>query len=214
MIKPTLRGLKNLKTFYENDMKKLNTSFLLALSILAIGALQGCATNIKATSLTNPPPREAFSTYGRIELKPTLFRAGYTGDEAGLARIEGNMAKNLADSLETWNKRPANGRTLIIEPIVEELQFTRGATRVLLGPLAGSSGVLMRIKITDASGKIIATPEFFQRADAMAAGFLFGIHDNLMLTRVANLASKYVINNYAQAEGGSTGADDKAIGVK
>jgi hypothetical protein len=192
-------------------MKKTKTSFLLVLCLLALTLLQGCATSIKASAISNPPPKEAFSAYGRIELKPTLFKAGYSSDKAGLARIEGNMAKDLASSLETWNKRPANDRTLIIEPVVEELQFKHGAKRVLLGPLAGSSGVLMRIKISDANGNLVAMPEFFQRADAMAAGFLWGVHDNLMLTRVANLATQYIINNYARAEGGPTGADDKAI---
>jgi hypothetical protein len=117
----------------------------------------------------------------------------------------------LAPSLETWNKRPANGRSLVIEPIVEQLEFKHGAKRVLLGPLAGSSGVLMRLKITDAKGAVVATPEFFQRADAWAAGWVLGVHDNLMLTRVANLASQYIVSNYGRAQGGPTGADDKAV---
>lgn len=195
-------------------MKKSITSISLASCLLALSLLQGCATSVKATSSSNPAPAEAFSAYGKITVKPTAFKAGYKSNAAGLAKIEENLVKDLAPSLESWNKRPANGRSLTIEPIVEELQFTHGAKRVLLGPLAGSSGVLMRVKITDAEGKIVATPEFFQRADAMAAGFLFGVHDNLMLTRVANLASQYIISNYARAQGGPTGADDKAIVAK
>ncbi|AZP13055.1 hypothetical protein [Undibacterium parvum] len=195
-------------------MKKSIRFISLASCLLALSLTQGCATKVKASTASNPAPSEAFSAYGRINLKPATFKQGYKGSAAGLAKIEENLAKDLAPSLETWNKTAANGRTLTIEPIVEELEFTRGATRVFLGPLAGSSGVLMRIKITDAQGKIVATPEFFQRADAMAAGFLFGVHDNLMLTRVANLASAYVINNYGRAQGGPTGADDKALAAK
>ncbi len=45
----------------------------------------------------------------------------------------------------------------------------------------------------------------------MAAGFVMGVHDNIMLTRVANLASGYVLANYSVAKGGPTGADDKAL---
>jgi hypothetical protein len=191
----------------KNNLKR---AFLVS-GLLALAALQGCATSINASSTRNPAPKEAFSKYGRIEVKPAVFKDGLQGDGAGLRKINENITKDLADSLQTWNKRPANGRTLVIEPVVEEMRFTHGAKRVLLGPLAGSSGVLMRVTIRDASGAVVASPEFFQRATAMAAGFTFGVHDNLMLTRVANLASRYIIANYDRAEGGPTGADDVAI---
>ncbi len=191
----------------KNNLKR---AFLVS-GLLALAALQGCATSINASSTRNPAPKEAFSKYGRIEVKPAVFKDGLQGDGAGLRKINENITKDLADSLQTWNKRPANGRTLVIEPVVEEMRFTHGAKRVLLGPLAGSSGVLMRLTIRDASGAVVASPEFFQRATAMAAGFTFGVHDNLMLTRVANLASRYIIANYDRAEGGPTGADEVAI---
>jgi hypothetical protein len=187
---------------------------LLVSGLLGLALLQGCATKIKASSTQNPPPAEAFAAYGRIELKSAVFRDGYRGDQSGLAKIDANIKLDLAASLESWNNKPANGRTLVIEPVVEEMAFKHGAKRVLLGPLAGSSGVLMRVTFRDQRGNVVATPEFFQRADAMAAGFLFGVHDNLMLTRISNLASGYVIANYEQSVGGPTGADDKAVKLK
>ena len=180
-------------------------------TVLTLALLQGCATKIKASSTQNPPPAQAFSTYGRISVKPVVFKEGYKANTSALAKIEENFQKDMAPSLEQWNKRPANGRTLMIEPVVDELSFKHGASRVLLGPLAGSSGVLMRVTFRDGSGKVVATPEFFQRAQAMGAGFTFGVHDNLMLTRVANLASGYVIANFDHAVGGPTGADDKGV---
>ncbi|MBJ7314058.1 hypothetical protein ACFOLJ_17890 [Rugamonas sp. CCM 8940] len=187
---------------------------LLVSGLLGLVLLQGCATKIKASATQNPPPAEAFASFGRIELKPTVFKDGYRGDQSGLAKIDDNIKLDLAASLATWNSKPANGRTLVIEPVVEEMQFKHGAKRVLLGPLAGSSGVLMRVTIRDQRGNVVAAPEFFQRADAMAAGFLFGVHDNLMLTRIANLASGYIIANYENSVGGPTGADDKAVKLK
>ena len=184
---------------------------LLASVLFVLALLQGCATSVKASATQNPAPKEAFSNYGRIIVKPTVFRQGYSGDTSGLVKINDNIQKDLASSLEEWNKRPANGRTLEIQPVIEEIQFQHGAKRVLLGPFAGSSGVLLRLNVTDSNGNTIARPEFFQRAGAMAAGFVFGVHDNLMLTRVATLASGYVISNYSSAVGGPTGADDKAL---
>ena len=181
--------------------------------VVAALSIQGCATSIKASAAINPPPAEAFSAYGRIELRPVVFRDG-TGNAAAMAKINQNIQKDLAESLAEWNKRPNNSRTLVIEPIVEELSFKSGAKRVFLGPLAGSSGVLLRLNIHDRDGRPVASPEFFQRANAMAAGWALGVHDNLMLTRVATLSSSYVKNNYTKAVGGPTGGDDPLLDPK
>lgn len=180
-------------------------------ALFSLALLQACSTAVKAKALENPPPREAFSAFGRIQVKPAMFKQGYAGDKAGLAKINENIQKDMASYVESWNKSPDNGRTLIIEPVVEEMEFKHGAKRVLLGPLAGSSGVRMRLQIYELSSGPVASPEFFQRADAMAAGFVFGVHDNLMLTRVANLATSYIVANYQVAKGGPTGADEKAL---
>jgi hypothetical protein len=195
-------------------MKNHLKAIVLVCAVVATGLLQGCATSIKASSTQNPAPPQAFSSYGHIEVRPVVFKEGYHGDASGLAKIDENFKQELAPHLAKWNKRHANGRTLVIEPVVEELSFKHGATRVLLGPLAGSSGVLMRVTFRDAGGKVVASPEFFQRAKAMGAGFTLGVHDNLMLTRVAVLASSYVIANYERPVGGPTGADDDAVAPK
>ena len=185
---------------------------LLATSVaVALPLMSGCATKIKASTSHNPAPSEAFSSYGRIVVKPVAFAPGYRGDPGALAKFAGNLDKNLGESVQQWNRARDNGRTLTIEPIVEEMSFKSTTKRVFLGPLAGSSGVLMRVTFRDQAGKVIATPEFFQRASAMSGGFTLGVQDNLMLTRVSKLASDYIIANYSKAVGGPTGADDVAI---
>ena len=192
-------------------MNNKHQTVLLASALVSVALLQGCATSIKASSTANPPPAKAFSAYSRIEVKPVVFKEGYKGDYAGLAKIDENFKKDLAPRLAQWNSRAADGNTLVVEPVVEELSFKHGAKRVLLGPLAGSSGVLMRVTFRDNTGKVIATPEFFQRTAAFSGGYTFGINDNMMLTRVANLASGYIVANYDKAVGGPTGADDQAV---
>jgi hypothetical protein len=69
----------------------------------------------------------------------------------------------------------------------------------------------MRVTFRDQAGKVISAPEFFQRSNAMSGGFTLGVNDNMMLTRVAKLASDYVIANYDRAVGGPSGADDNAV---
>jgi hypothetical protein len=192
-------------------MKNSRRALLVASALAALPLIHGCATKIKASSTSNPAPAVAFSQYGRIEVKPVAFKDGYKGNTAALAKIAANFEKDLVPSLQQWNSRPANGRTLTVEPIVEEMSFKSTTKRVFLGPLAGSSGVLMRVTFRDQAGKVIATPEFFQRSNAMSGGFTLGVNDNLMLTRVAKLASNYVIANYEQAVGGPSGADDNAV---
>jgi len=185
---------------------------LLAASVaIALPLMSGCATKIKASTAHNPAPAEAFSRYGRIVLKPVSFAPGYKGNPEALAKIAANLDKNLGESVQQWNRARDNGRTLTIEPVVEEMSFKSSTKRVFLGPLAGSSGVLMRVTFRDQAGKVVANPEFFQRASAMSGGFTLGVQDNLMLTRVSKLASDYIIANYAQAVGGPTGADDAAV---
>ncbi len=192
-------------------MKHTRRTFLLGAGLAALALVQGCATHVRSTALTNPPPAEAFKNFGRIEVKPVAFAPGVKGKEKGIERIDANMKKDLAQKLAEWNSRPENGRTLVVEPVVQQLELTGGATRVMFGPLAGSSGVLMRMNIRDNKGNVIATPEFFQRADAMAAGWTMGVGDGMMLTRVSNLATDYLIGNFEVAHGGPTGADSKAV---
>jgi len=185
---------------------------LLAASVaICLPLMSGCATKIKASTAQNPAPAEAFSSYGRIVLQTVRFAPGYQGNQSALGKIHDNLEKNLSEQVQQWNRGPANGRTLTIEPMVEELSFKSSTKRVFLGPLAGSSGVRMRLTFRDQSGKVVASPEFFQRAGAMSGGFTLGVQDNLMLTRVSKLATDYVIANYKQAVGGPTGADDAAI---
>ena len=192
-------------------MKKNLSIVLIAGSLLAMALLQGCATKIKASSSQNPAPAESFNKFSRIEVKHAVFKAGYRGHAAALSKIDENIQNDLKGKLAQWNSGPANDRTLIIEPVVEQLSFKSITKRVFLGPMAGSSGVLVRMNIRDSKGKLIADPEFFQRAAAFSGGFTLGVQDNLMLTRVANLASSYVIANYDAAVGGPTGADEQGI---
>lgn len=181
----------------------MNRFIKLALCIAPL-LLSACATDIKATSAQNPPPAEAFSAFGRIQLKPTTFKPGFGGDQDGLRRIDANIQLELNPALTEWNARPDNGRTLIIEPVVDVLDYKAGAQRVVFGPMAGSSGVLIYLNIHDQNGRAIDKPEFFQGANAAAAGFTFGAHDMLMLTRVGQMSADYVKANFDAPVGGPT----------
>ena len=74
--------------------------------------------------------------------------------------------------------------------------------------MAGSSMVVIQVRIVEKeTGRVIAQPEFYARAAAMAGAWSIGGADNAMLTRAANRVSDYVAANYDAAVGGVTGAD-------
>ena len=177
-------------------------------------AMAGCASKIKATRTDNSPPSEAYSNFGRIEIKPAVLAPAYAGNSENqkvLVKLQENLDKGLAPSLLEWNKRADNGRKLIIEPVIEEVRFIGVGARVMVGPLAGSSTIRMTVKATDAAtGKQVDNAEFYQRASA-GSGFALGVADNMMITRTADIASAYIIRNYAKAEGGPTGATEQLV---
>jgi hypothetical protein len=91
---------------------------------------------------------------------------------------------------------------------VSELKFVDGGTRFFAGAFAGSSAVVMQLRLIDAATKaVVAQPEFFQRAAAMGGAWSIGGTDNSMLERIAGVAQEYLRRNYDDAVGGPTGAD-------
>lgn len=187
---------------------------LLLLAVTATLVLSGCANHIKATRTTNPPPVEAYSNYGRIEVKPATLApkfAGNKGNVAALEKINANLSKRIEYALPEWNKRPDNGRHLVIEPVVSDIRFVGIGTRIWTGPLSGSSAVKVEMKATDVeTGKVIDQPEFFQRSSA-GSGFAFGVADFMMLTRMGELVGDHILRNYPQAVGSSTGAPEEFV---
>lgn len=187
---------------------------ILPCAAAALLLLGGCANNMKATRTTNPPPREAYSNFGRIEVKPVTLAPKFANDGANrkaLERINANLNKRLEGVVTEWNKHPDNGRRLVIEPVVSEIRFIGVGARIFTGPLSGSSSVKVDVKITDASsGKVIDNPEFFQRSSA-GSGFALGVADNMMLVRIGELVGDYIIHNYPKAVGGRTGAPEELV---
>ena len=175
-------------------------------------SMWGCVTTVETPELSfNPAPSTSFSSYGQIELTPVQYDPGLpsgSADQDALAKIQENVDAEIRLSLEQWNSNPStstNGR-LVIEPVITEMKFVDGATRFFAGALAGSSAVVMKVRIYDSeSGETIAYPEFYQRAAAMGGAYTIGTTDNLMLVRIANLLVEYLKNNYETALGGPTG---------
>jgi hypothetical protein len=188
-------------------MKKLSLMLILASVLLA-----SCASKspVKSSATVNPPPAEAFAAFARFELKPVVLAHEYSmnaGNQNAAAKIQEYFNERVKPLVDGWNARgQANGRTLQIEPVIEQIRFIRIGARIFAGPFAGSSGVLMKVKYTDQdSGKLIAHPEFYQHASAASATMTYGGQDQAMLARIVTLVADYTARNYETPVGGATG---------
>ena len=179
-------------------------------------AFAGCVTHITSDRSTNPPPAEPFSSFTRIQLGQVRLDRECkrsSDSERAVAKMQENLAARMAPALARWNaagapKKPA--RTLLIGPVGAELKFVDGNSRFWVGPLAGSSAVVLRVRISEyETGKVVATPEFYARASAMGGGWTIGVTDNVMLVRIAGRLADYLEGNYEAAVGGPTGVVGK-----
>lgn len=188
--------------------------FILVLALFSVG----CVTHIKPSAVQNPPPSEKFSAFGRFELQRVSLSSSYSDDSANqraAVKIQEYFNERVSPIIDGWNRAAPQGqqaRVMVIEPQIEHLKFIGGATRFWVGPIAGSSAVIMKIRYIDkASGKLLAEPEFFQRAAAWSGAFTVGGQDNAMLARIVTLVADYTNRNYREAVGGPSGATDDLV---
>jgi hypothetical protein len=192
-----------------------------ALGLVAFAAT-GCATHyIKPSTVENPPPTERLAAFGPFEMTRVALAPAYAGDGANqkaAARIQEYFDQRVGSLVDGWNKNPKAGqapRSMLIEPRIEHLKFIGGGARFWVGPLAGSSAVIMKVKISEkATGRVVAEPEFFQRAAAWSGAFTIGGQDNAMLARIVTLIADYLGRNYQEAVGGPSGAPAELVNAQ
>lgn len=185
-------------------------SYLLCAALML---LPGCATHIKVDTTQNPPPKEKLSDFNHFEMNKVVLPAPYAGqaaNEKAARKIDENILVKTSPMFVRWSHAaPSDApvRTLVVTPRIAEVKFINVTSRVWAGPMAGSSAVVLKATLTEKeTGKVIAEPVFYARAEAWGGAFTFGASDNLMLTRVANRLTDYLEANYKYPVGGPTGA--------
>jgi hypothetical protein len=160
----------------------------------------------------NPAPANKLQGYAGYEIKPVTLapeEAGKKNVDKVVAKVEENIEETVGPILKDWNTSAAsaaNKAKILIEPAIVSIHKPSGANRFFAGAMAGNSHIVMKVKITEQpSGKVIAEPEFYRRANAMAGAWTFGAHDNAMLQKIAGLLANYLTANYNEAVGGDTG---------
>jgi hypothetical protein len=177
---------------------------VLALSLNVFGAAE--------VGPKNPAPANKLQGYAGYEIKPVtlaLDMADKKNVDKVVAKVEENVQQSVNPILKEWNTSAAstaNKQKILIEPTIVSVHKPSGANRFFAGAMAGSGHIVMKVKISEQpSGKVIAEPEFYRRANAMVGAWTFGAHDNAMLQKIAGLLANYLTANYTEAVGGDTG---------
>lgn len=201
-------------------MKKLSL-ILLALTFLTACASQPSdpvqaqaeqTANLKNSPNTwNSAPAEQFSAFGTFELKEVALAEALQSDpkKVQVATTAGAVISGrLQPLLDQWKQQSNGDRTLIITPTLTQFKIISKGARFWAGAFAGDSNARLEVTFTDkATGQTLASPFFFQNANAFASTWTFGSHDQSIPERLAVLFQKYMVDNYAALEGGPTGSD-------
>jgi hypothetical protein len=162
----------------------------------------------------NAPPARPFAQFDRIEILPITLAPPFDRNKANhtaLERTQAHFNGRVTPLATMMNARPPKSdpaTTLVVEPTIVKVKFVGTGARIWAGAMAGSSQVLMKLRITDkATGAVIAEPEFYQRANAWGGAYSAGSTDNDMLGRLTDLVSAYLGANMETAVGGPTGAE-------
>jgi hypothetical protein len=184
------------------------------LRLLLLGVL-AAAGGLASAETRNPPPAQAFSAYSGFELKPIRLsdaEAAQKGKDNAAAKVQVHFDALVAPIVAEWNARKpaAEGAPhLVIEPRIDTIKKVGGATRFFAGGFAGDSHVTMHLRFVEQPGdKVIAEPEFYQRAAALSGAYTMGAQDNDMLRRIAQVVADYLHGNFDGATGGRTGRPD------
>lgn len=133
------------------------------------------------------------SVGGRVvEYASVTLAPGVEQDEGSRAKIEqeiGICMKTVA------NARPAGtggAKALMLQPTISDLRKVSTVGRVFAGAFAGNSRVTVQVAVKEkASGKMIASKELSNSANALGAAYSFGSSDTMMLIAVAKQICNY-----------------------
>jgi len=189
----------------------MTTISRLTLAAMAVALSQVALAGGPSVAPTNPAPAHKLQGYSGYELK-ALTVDSTVGDKKNLdkvvSKVDESLHQNVDPILANWNGTPdaSNAQKLVIEPHLTDLHKPSGATRFFAGAMAGDGYIKVKVVITEQpSGKVVAEPEFYRRANAMAGAWTMGAHDNAMLEKIAALVGGYLNANYSEAVGGATG---------
>jgi hypothetical protein len=177
-----------------------------ALRVTALAAaafLSACATNIHPQNETITRSKVPLGKFSAVAMRPLAVERseGDSGDQAAIARVDGQLRSCMRgvfrDLRESAGGEQSAPGSLVIEPSIVDMKKVNSAERFFLGPMVGSSAILLKVRFVDtASNDVLAEPVFYAKANAWGGSFSIGATDNAMLTRIVDDACRYARSNY------------------
>jgi hypothetical protein len=196
---------------------RLSPAVLITCLMLATGLASPSAAATEKylpSVMPNPAPSEPLANFDRVEVTPVTLAAPFDKHNANIAardKIQTHLDNRLSAWVLAMNTRAAKGaapRVMVVEPVIEKIKFIGTGARIWAGALAGSSQVLMRVRLRDKeTGAVVAEPQFYQRANAWGGAYSAGGTDRDMLSRITDLVAGYLGTNLETSVGGPTGGE-------
>lgn len=182
-------------------MRSRSLTATLPAVLVSLALASGCATQIKPPTQAPQPSAVRFKEFtpvvmSHVSIKPPADAAA--ANQKAAKKVDELLFTNMRmvfPDLQDAATSPAaakSARVLTIQPSIEEVKFVGGAARFWVGAMAGSSAIKMKVTFTDnASGQVVAQPEFFRAANAFGGAMSMGASDNAMLDQIVQDICSY-----------------------
>jgi hypothetical protein len=162
------------------------------------------AVAVHTSILASDVPKEILSHFSKFKLEKTTINPKFNANAGNVqtgVNLDHGLDLTLNPKLTKWTNDKIS-RTLVIKPHIEAVRFIGGGARFFVGRMAGRSWIYVKVRLIDeASGEVIAEPEFYRIAEA-ANGYTLARADYKMVEDEAADITSYLENNYSAAIGG------------
>jgi hypothetical protein len=147
------------------------------------------------------PPSEPLSKFQNFELWDLQLATEVQEDTKKVKQAQAlnyKLRSRLQPLLDTWHASGSRaGRTLLIEPTVQQLRIVSGGARFWVGAMAGESVVDVDLKLVEkGTGREIGRTRIVRGSGAMAGGWSVGATDRNLLDYIVDICHEYLQQNY------------------
>jgi hypothetical protein len=164
---------------------------------IAVAADETAATGQKAASETTLEKRYDVILFQKFAADPKV-ETDYPGavGECEKNAISELQAKNLFRKVERAEEGARyDQQTLLVQPKLLTLRIVSGAARFWGGAFAGTSDMIVELKITDAaSGKIVHEKVLSTANNPFAAAWTWGSSDRSLPVDMGKIISEYIVS--------------------
>jgi hypothetical protein len=182
---------------------------LLATAGLFLMLGSGCASNpadrlevAEREAARMTPPSEPLSRFQHFELwalalAPEVEEDAKKVKQAGV--LEQKLKARIQPLIDGWDASgDPSGRTLLIQPTLQQLRIVSGGARFWVGGMAGESIVDLDLRLVEKeSGREIGRARVVRSSSAMAGGWSVGATDRNLPNYIVDICHEYLRQSHS-----------------